>query len=147
MLGSQYFRRCHQTGLVAIVNGHQHGHQSHHRFAAAHIALQQTVHLEAGTQVCPDFFEHALLGIGKGERQFFIEKPIEFLTNHFYFRSFQQLFSAIAFSDQLQLQKEKFFKLYPVLGEVPLVFILRKMYPSERCQPVRKVKLLQQVFR
>jgi hypothetical protein len=59
------FGRSHHAGLAAIVEGHEHGHERHHCFAASHIALQQAVHLFSRTGILPDLPDHTFLGIGK----------------------------------------------------------------------------------
>ena len=72
MLVGQHFRRRHHTGLITVVERHhgcQHGHQG---FSAAHVSLQETVHLAPAAHVDADFLEHALLGAGQREGQAFI---------------------------------------------------------------------------
>ena len=72
VLVGQHFGRRHDAGLVAIVKRH-HGRQyCHERLSAAHVALQQAVHLLAAGHVGPDLLEHALLGTGQRKRQRFV---------------------------------------------------------------------------
>jgi hypothetical protein len=47
LLGQDFGGR-HEAGLVAVVDGHEHGHQGHDGFAAAYVALHEAVHLLAG---------------------------------------------------------------------------------------------------
>jgi hypothetical protein len=57
--------------LVAVVQRDEHAQQGHERFAAAHIALHEPVHLVAALHVLADLLHHALLCIGGLERQVF----------------------------------------------------------------------------
>ncbi len=67
VLAGQNLRGCHHAGLEAVVDGQQHRHQRHHRLAAAHVALQQPVHLAARHGVAPDLADHPFLGAREGE--------------------------------------------------------------------------------
>ena len=68
VLLGQDFRRSHDAGLIAVVDGNEHGHQCYEGFARAHVALQQTVHLAARAEVGANLVHDALLGTGEGER-------------------------------------------------------------------------------
>ena len=77
MLRRENLRRSHQAGLKAVVASQQHAHQCDERLAAAHIALQQAVHLMPGHGVLTDFADHALLRPGQRKRQPLVIKRIE----------------------------------------------------------------------
>ena len=72
MLVREYLGRRHHAGLEAVVERHHRRKHRHQRLAAAHVALQQTVHLLAAGHVGPYLLEHALLRSGERERQRFI---------------------------------------------------------------------------
>ena len=82
MLAREDFGRSHHAGLEAVIDGQQHGHQRYEGLAAAHVALQQAVHLVAGDRVLPDLLDHALLCPGQRERQPGVEEGIEY-ASHF----------------------------------------------------------------
>ena len=63
MLCGQDFSRCHEAGLETIVQGQEHHHKGNDGLAAAHVTLQQAVHLMARTQVLSDFLDDTLLGV------------------------------------------------------------------------------------
>ena len=44
VLFGENFSRDHQRGLITVLQRRQHGDQRHDRFAAADVALQQTIH-------------------------------------------------------------------------------------------------------
>ena len=82
VLARKDFGRSHHAGLEAVIDGQQHGHQRDEGLAAAHVALQQAVHLVAGDRVLPDLLDHALLCPGQRERQPGVEEGIEY-ASHF----------------------------------------------------------------
>ena len=61
VLFGQNLGRRHDARLKTIVERQQAGERGHHRFARAHIALQQPVHLSATAQVAVDFAHHSFL--------------------------------------------------------------------------------------
>ncbi len=77
VLLGQYLRRGHDAGLVAVVQRNEHRHQCHQRLAAAHVALQQAVHLAPAAHVPADFADDALLGIGQREGQVAVVETVE----------------------------------------------------------------------
>ena len=81
MLLGQYLGRSHDTGLIAVVDGNEHRHQCHKRLAATYIALQQTVHLSAGTHVLTYLAYHALLCSGEWERQVLTVECVEHIAD------------------------------------------------------------------
>ena len=77
MLFGQDFRRCHDAGLVTVVDGDEHRHQCHEGLAAADVALQQTVHLPAAAHVLAYLADDALLGFGQLEGQVFVIERVK----------------------------------------------------------------------
>ena len=67
MLSGKDFRRCHERGLIAVVEGEKHYHQSDYGLAASDVALQQSVHLVAALQVGADLLDDTFLRIGERE--------------------------------------------------------------------------------
>ena len=61
MLVGQNLRRRHDTRLVPIVQRQQRRQQRDHGFTAAHIALQQPIHVPPGVQVGADLAHHSFL--------------------------------------------------------------------------------------
>jgi hypothetical protein len=61
MLLGQNLRWSHQHGLTTRFDRPQHRREGHHRFAAAHIAVQQAVHRRAGGHVAMNLVQAALL--------------------------------------------------------------------------------------
>ena len=69
VLAGQNFRGRHQGALPARVHRHASGQRGHHRFARAHIALQQAVHGLGAGQIARNFFAHAALRRRQRKRQ------------------------------------------------------------------------------
>ena len=82
MLGGQNFGRCHHAGLEAVVDGYQHAKQRHQRFATAHVALQQPVHLMAALHVIANLFHHPFLRIGQRKGEPFVIESVEKIAHH-----------------------------------------------------------------
>ncbi len=59
------FGWSHQACLGAVVDGYEHAQERHESFAAADVALKQTVHLASGGHVGTDFFYDPLLCSGE----------------------------------------------------------------------------------
>ena len=81
MLFGKYFSGGKQAGLVAVVLGKQHRHQCHKSLSAAHIALQQTIHLPFAVHVGAYLFNHPLLGVRELERQLLAIETVEHLAH------------------------------------------------------------------
>ena len=77
MLDSQYLGWGHQARLKAIIDGNEHTHQGHQCFSAAHITLQQAVHLLPRTHIPPDLFQYLLLGPCEFEGQVVLIKAVK----------------------------------------------------------------------
>ena len=68
VLLGQYFGRCHDASLTAIVDGNERTHQRHKGLARTNVTLQQTVHLATRTHVLAYFLQHTLLRTCQFER-------------------------------------------------------------------------------
>ena len=67
MLFRQDFRRRHQRGIEAALQGHQCRAGRHHGFAGTDVALQQPPHRVRAAHVRADFAEHLRLRAGQPE--------------------------------------------------------------------------------
>ncbi len=97
----------HHAGLVTVVERQQHGEQRHDGLSAAHVALHEAVHLDASTEVGPDFLDDPLLCAREFERQFFLVKTVEMLAHFFKNITFDGRLAAMFALQQAHLQKEK----------------------------------------
>ena len=77
VLFGQDLGRRHDARLKTIVERQQAGERGHHRFARAHIALQQPVHLSATAQVAVDFAHHTFLCFREGKGNVVLVKIFE----------------------------------------------------------------------
>ena len=126
MLESKHFRRRHQAGLVAVRDGDEGRQHGHHRLAAAHVALQQAVHLMPAFQVLADLLDHALLGVGQivGEGAV---AAIERLA-HAGHRQTDRIAAADVFLlEERGLQEEQLFEFEPVGGFRQGVLVRREV--------------------
>ena len=80
MLFGQDLRGCHDTGLIAVVDGDEHRHQGHQRLTGAYVALQQAVHLASAARVLTDLADHPFLCPRQREWQVVVIKGVEDLT-------------------------------------------------------------------
>ena len=80
MLFGEDLRGCHDTGLIAVVDGNKHRHQCHQCLTGADIALQQSVHLSSGTRVLADLADHPFLCFRQWERQVVVIEGVEHLS-------------------------------------------------------------------
>jgi hypothetical protein len=75
-------RGCHEHGLVASLEGEQHGEERHHRLARADVSLEQPAHTPGGLHVRVDLAEHARLRFRERERQGLVESTDELVGAH-----------------------------------------------------------------
>ena len=69
VLFGQDFRGRHDAGLIAVVQGDEHGHECHEGLARPYVTLQQTVHLPTAAHVLAYLLDDALLGTRQFEGQ------------------------------------------------------------------------------
>ena len=72
-----------QNAAVGARSHQKHRHQRHKRLAATHVALQQTVHLQARVGVVADFAQNTLLRVGQAERQMVVIEVVKALAYNF----------------------------------------------------------------
>ena len=140
MLRREDLGRRHQAGLKTVVACQKHTHQRDERFAAAHVALQQPVHLVAGDGILPDFADYPLLRSGQRERQFFVVKTVKKATDRRKQKPVVTGFPTALLTEYIQLDAEQFFELQPVFGRPQRLLRSRKMdvvqRVAQRHQPV-----------
>ena len=81
VLAREELRGGHHAGLESVVDGQQHRHEGHQGLAAAHVALQEAVHLETRGRVAPYLAKHAFLRSRECERKFFVVKSRENISD------------------------------------------------------------------
>ena len=126
VLERKYFCRSHQAGLITVGHGDQGREYGDHRLAAAHIALQEPVHLVAALQVFPDFLDDALLRPGQvvGER---LVAAVERIAHPGHGQAHGAPAADVFLLDQGKLQEEEFLELEAVGGLREGVLVRRKM--------------------
>ena len=116
VLGGQYLGGGHQASLVAVVDGDKHAHEGHQGFAAAHVALQQPVHLPAAAHVGPYLFDDPLLGLGELKGKYVVVEVVEAVADVVEPESAQFLVAQPGVSQDVELQIEELFEFEPHLG-------------------------------
>ncbi len=81
MLGGQDFRGGHQAALEVVVFGDEHGEEGNDGFSAAHVALQQPVHLPSAAHVAPDLAYDPLLGVGQLKVEMLFVEGVEIVPH------------------------------------------------------------------
>ena len=107
VLLGQDFRGGHDAGLTPVVHGEQGGQQGHHRLSAAHVALQQAVHVGAVARVLPDFADDPLLGAGELKGNPLGVEAVELLADLSEGRAGQGRGLSVAVLDEQQLQEQE----------------------------------------
>ena len=115
VLAGENFGRGHHAGLKAVVHGQQHRHQRHEGLAAAHVALQQSVHLESRHGVLTDLLDDALLRAGEREGKLFVVEGVEDPADFHEQKAvvLRQTFRAARLD--VELDAQQFVELEPVL--------------------------------
>ena len=141
------FCRRHDAGLVAVVQRKQRGQQRDDGFAAAHIALQEPVHVPTGVHIRPNLAQDPFLGLGQVERQALGIEPVEQVS---YDRKTHTGLVACEFlfpSNEHELQKQQL-----VEGQTPtrvgrFLRMRWAMHGPDRCLPLHQPRLLTQHLR
>ena len=81
MLCGQYFCGRHQTRLVLVVLGDEHDKKRNDGLAAAHIALQQAVHLVSAAQIGTDLLNDTLLRVGQFKGKMVFIKSVKIVAH------------------------------------------------------------------
>ena len=142
MLFGKDFRGCHDACLESVVQGDEHGHQRHECLSAAHVALQQTVHLSAAAQVLAYLPHHALLCVGERKWQVAAVEAVECLADmpEDVSAVFAPLVGGI--SQYVELHVEEFFELQSeacvlqVFGVLGVMHVAHRRIPRNEPQPV-----------
>ena len=113
---AKIFCRGHYAGLKAVVDGDEHGHQCHERLAAAHVALQQTVHLLSRAHVFSYFLNDTFLCACERKGKVIEVKVVERLayTAEYIAAIFAPVVAGV--SQNVELNIEKLFELQAVAG-------------------------------
>ena len=116
VLLGKYFGGRHDARLETVVEGEEAAKQSHDGLAAAHVALQQAVHLPPAPHVAADFADDALLRLGEFKRQAGV------VELHEAFAHFLELIALVVApparcrTQDIELEIEEFFKFEAVNG-------------------------------
>ena len=140
MLLCQDLRRCHDTGLKTIVQRDEHCHERHQRLAAAHVALQQAVHLSAGTHVLTDFMHHPFLGSRQRERQVLTIKRIEDAADAVEYISAILAALVAGIAKDVQLHEKQFLELHSETRLLQVFRVLRIVNGAQRLVATHQVE-------
>ena len=132
MLRGENLGRRHHAGLVTVVDGHEHRHEGDKGLAAAHIALQEAVHLAAAAHIGANLFEHPFLGTGEVKGQTLPIEAVEVLADGGKGESAQPAHTLAGIAQDIELQIEKFLEFEAELGSSQLVGRGGKMYVVKR---------------
>ena len=116
VLLGKYFGRCHDARLKTVVEREEAAKQSHDGLAAAHVALQQAVHLPPAPHVAADFADHALLRLGEFKGQASVVKLHEALAHFLELIALVVTPPARCRTQDIELEIEEFFKFEAVNG-------------------------------
>ena len=140
VLFSKNLGRCHDAGLVAIIQSYKHRHQRHKSLARAYVALQQTVHLRARLHVGTYLAHHTLLSVSKFERQMLRIKGIKNIAN---FREYISLILLSVFrsiTQDVELHIEQLLEFQSCLGSFYIIKSFWMMYKAKSIVARYKVK-------
>lgn len=126
MLYCKHFRRSHHAGLVSVVHCYKGRKQGHHCLAAAHVPLQEAVHLLAGDGIAPYLLDYPFLRSGQLVRQPAVA-VIECRSYLVEQDSGGPVHSHILLPQKGQLEEEEFLELETVAGSLEAPHILGKM--------------------
>ena len=150
MLSSQNFCRSHHASLIAIVQRNQHSHQGNKCFSAAHISLQQAVHLSSTSHVTAHLLYHPLLCSGKLERKILRIESIEYLSYFAKYQSAELISPFFGIAKNIKLDIKQLLELQTVLCSAEQLRVLREMNViqriSKRHQPIMIHQLRTQGF-
>ena len=139
MLLGQYLGGGHDAGLEAVVQGYEHGHQGHQRLAAAHVALQQAVHLAPRAHVGPDLVHHALLGPRQLEGQVLLVEVVEQRPNAVEHVATELPSLVAGIAQDVQLNEEQLLELHPHAGALQLLGVVRIVQRAQRLVAAHQV--------
>ena len=103
------------TGVIYVTHGEEHAHKRDKCFSAAHITLQQAIHLLSRPYILSHLLYHPFLCVCKLERQMFIIKGIKRLSHkqHLYSLDFSR--PLVCVSQYIHLDIKQLLEFEPVL--------------------------------
>ena len=116
VLLGKYFGGRHDARLETVVEGEEAAKQSHDGLAAAHVALQQAVHLPPAPHVAADFADHAFLRLGEFKGQASVVKLHEAFAHFLEDVALVVAPPARCRAQDIELEIEEFFKFEAVNG-------------------------------
>ena len=111
----------HDACLATVVDGDEHYHECHECLAAAHVALQQAVHLPAALHVGMHLADDALLCFGQGKGQVFAVECVEEFAHTGEALPDALLLTSAGIGHDDELDEEEFLELQPHVGRGKLV--------------------------
>ena len=132
MLLGEDFGRCHDARLITIVEGDEHSHQRHKGLAGAYVALEQTVHLPAGTHVVTYLVHNSFLRTGKTEGEVMRIEVVKQLADMLEYIAAILATMVGSIAENVELNVEQLFKLQTVTRRLHLLRCLGIMYAAHR---------------
>lgn len=116
MLLCKDFCGSHDTCLEPVAKSYEHGHECHKSLAAAHVALQQTVHLSSGAHVVANLVHHPFLCSGKLKFKVLGVEAVE--VGSYAVEYVSAVFAAViaGVAQYVELHVEEFLKLESLAG-------------------------------
>ena len=147
VLLGQNFRGGHQAGLGAVVFGQEHAQKGHHGLSGTHVALEESVHLEAGPDVLANFPNHAFLRLRQFKRQLVFVKMQKIRSDAVKYTPAVG-FLALGFLHlQPHLQQKQFFKGQALPRGGKGVGVRGEVHAAHGFVPNGPVELAEPVFR
>ena len=132
VLRSENLGGRHDAGLKTVVQRQKRTEQCHDGFPAAHVALQQTVHLTSAAQIRPYFLHDSLLSFGQREGKTGGIELMEQGTNPRKDMPGNRGAIALHHEQNVELKEEEFLKLHAVHRGTEVGRRIRKMNRAKR---------------
>ena len=145
MLSCQDLGGCHNAGLITVIQCDESGHKGDNRLAAAHIALQQAVHLLAATHVTAHLADNTFLRPGKRKLQHIMIKAVEICAHIPENVSHQPAAAALDVVQDVELQEKQFLELEPQLRTLQRLLVGRHMDVAQCLGQRHEAETMQQV--
>ena len=143
VLVGEDLRRCHDTSLVAVVDGEQATHECDERLAGTDVALQEAVHLATGLEVIVYLVNDAFLRVGEVERQGFV-KGMKTVPDQRHGEA-RVLLAPLHLAKDLELDIKELFELKSRPCVLHGEGVFRKMHVDQRVCETHEPVLLQDV--
>ena len=115
MLPRENLGGCHDACLVAVVKGYQCRHKSDYRLTAAHITLQETVHLLAAAHVVAHLADDTLLCPCERKLQEVVVEVVEVIAHMGKIVPHQATGATFYIMQDIELQEEQLLEFEPEL--------------------------------